>query len=405
MANIPMDIVDDMFHRLPASTLVRFRVLSKPCFSLIDSPEFVASQLKRTLETGDNLMILLRGPRILRTVYLDSPDKVSDVEHPLQAGGLTEVFGSCNGLVGLINSPVDIAIFNPSTRKIHRLPAEPIDLTVKITLEDVFYGLGYDSVNNDYKVVRMVQSKVDRSKKRFPVPFEIKVFSLKRNSWKEIHLRFEVLILFINPYYHLLYRRGNGVLASNSLHWILPRSQGDVAFNTIVRFDLASEELGVVSFPRDLYCEDNMDIGVLDGLLCLMCYEEFSHVDIWVLTEYKGYHSRSWTKMFRVPKPDDVESLELLRPLMYSKDKTKILMEINNAMNLMWFDLESKTLTRVGIKDCDNPYSAEILVSSLVLGCNGDLPKKEGKARGDKKKYKSNKRGDGFLSKGFKLKL
>ncbi|VVA93154.1 unnamed protein product [Arabis nemorensis] len=393
MANIPMDIINDIFLRLPATTLVRFRVLSKPCFSLIDSPEFVSSHLSRTLETGDHLMILLRGPRILRTVYLDSPDKVSDVEHPLQAGGLTEVFGSCNGLVGLTNSPSDMAIFNPSSRKIHRLPVEPVDFPEgTITLEFVFYGFGYDSVNDDYKVVRMIQCKCQGGEENFGFPFEIKVFSLKRNSWKRISLDFEVQILFVYFYYHLLYRRGNGVLASNSLHWVLPRSQGVIAFNTIIRFDLASEELGVLSFPQELYCEDNMDIGVLDGCLCLMCYNEFHHVDVWVLREYKVEDSRSWTKLFRVPKPESVESFELLRPLLYSKDRTKILLEINDAKNLMWFDLASKRFTRVRIKDCDRPYSAEILVSSLVLGCKGDHP-----AREDQMTRKSIKRGYAYL--------
>ncbi|CAH2078270.1 unnamed protein product [Thlaspi arvense] len=76
MAHLPMDIVHDLFLCLPATTLVRFRVLSKPCFSLIDSPDFVASHLNRTLETGDHVMVLLRSPRLLRTVYLDAPDKV-----------------------------------------------------------------------------------------------------------------------------------------------------------------------------------------------------------------------------------------------------------------------------------------------------------------------------------------
>ncbi|KFK24226.1 hypothetical protein AALP_AAs58332U000100, partial [Arabis alpina] len=124
-----------------------------------DLPKKEDIHLKRTLETGDHLMILLRGRRILRMVYLDSPDKVSDVDHPLKSGGLTEVFGSCNGLIGLANSPVEIALFNPSTRKIHRLPFEPVGFPKSmITPKDVFYGLGYDSVNDDYKVVRMVQS-------------------------------------------------------------------------------------------------------------------------------------------------------------------------------------------------------------------------------------------------------
>ncbi|KAF3512786.1 hypothetical protein F2Q69_00000645 [Brassica cretica] len=386
MANMPMDIVNDVFLRLPATTLVRCRLLSKPCLSLIDSPDFVASHLKRTLETEEHLMILLLSHRLLRTMYLDAPDKLSDVDHPLQTGGFTEVFGSVNGLIGLTNSPVDLAIFNPSTRKIHRLPIEPIDFSEQfITRENVFYGLGYDSVSDDYKVVRMIQSKYkgDGVEESFGYALEIKVFSLKSNSWKRIHLLFEVQILFIYFYYDLLYRRGNGVLASNSLHWILPRTGGHTAFNTIIRFDLASDDLGVLSFPNDLYLEDDMDIGVLDGCLCLMCYSESSHVGVWILREYEG----KWSKFITVPKPETVVSFEFVRPMIYSKDRSKILLEINNG-KLMWFDLESKGFETLGIKGCEGPCTAEIVVSSLVLGCKGD-PRR---AQEKKMMLKGNKR-------------
>ncbi|KAL1201707.1 F-box protein [Cardamine amara subsp. amara] len=400
MANCPMDIINELFLRLPATSLVRCRVLSKPCFSLIDDPDFITSHLNRTLETGDHLMILLRRPGLLRTVELEAPDNVTEIDHPLQTGGLTEVFGSCNGVIGLYNSPTDLALFNPSTRKMHRLPYEPLGFSERsITREFVFYGLGYDSVNDDYKVVRMLQSKIKGGKDNYGYPVEIKVFSLKRNSWRRIYLDFEVQILFIYFYYHLLPRRGNGVLACNHLHWILPRGR-EIAFNTVIRFDLAFEELGVLDFPQDLYIEDNIDIGVLDGSLCLMCYGELSHVDIWVRKEYEVV--RSWSKVFRVPIPESVESFDFLRPLIYSKDRSKILLEINNANNLMWFDVESQGLTVVGIKDCDDSFNAEILVSSLVLGCKGD-PTKVQRLK-DTTMNKSNKR-DGFLSKGFKLKL
>ncbi|WZY80574.1 hypothetical protein YC2023_026958 [Brassica napus] len=368
--NMPMDVVNDLFLRLPATTLLRCRVLSKPCCSLIDSPDFIASHLKRTLETAEHLMILLQSPQLLRTVYLDAPNKLSDVEHPLQTGGVTEVFGSVNGVIGLTNSPLDLALFNPSTRKIHRLPIAPIDFPEhSISRENVFYGLGYDSVSDDYKVVRIIQSndEGDEDDESFGYALEIKVFSLRSNKWKRIHLLFEVQILFIYFYYDLLHRRGNGVLASNSLHWILPRTGGHTAFNTIIRFDLASDNLGVLNFPQDLYCEDDMDIGVLDGCLCLMCYSESSHVDVWILREYQG----KWSKFITVPKPETVVSFEFVRPMIYSKDRSKILLELNNG-KLVWFDLESKSFEALEIKGCEGPCNAEIVVSSLVLGCNGD---------------------------------
>ncbi|KAL0709553.1 hypothetical protein Bca4012_016531 [Brassica carinata] len=397
MATLPMDTVADVFHRLPATTLVRCRVLSKPCCSLIDSPDFIASHLKRTLETGDHIMILLRTHLRLRTVYLDAPDKPSIVDHPLRTGGFTEVFGSVDGIIGLTNSPTDLALFNPSTRKIHRLPVAPLDFPESsITREYVFYGLGHDSASDDYKVVRMIQSK-DRVDESYGYPFEVKVFSLKSNKWKRIDLLPEdVEILFDNFYFQLLYRRGNGVLAGNSLHWILIHNEGHFGMNTIVRFDLATEELGLVSFSHDVYCK-GMDIGVLDGCLCMMCYNELRHAEVWIMREYGG----EWSKFVSVPQPETVISFEYVRPLVYSKDRSKILMEINNG-KLFWFVLASKSFEMLRINVSEGlQLNAEIVVSSLVLGCKGD-PRRVGEK---KMVQKGNKRRDDFLSRGFKLKL
>lgn len=415
MTTVPMDIVNDLFLRLPAKTLVRFRALSKPCYHLINSPDFISSHLTRVLKTNDHLMILLRGALHLYTVDLYSLDSggVSDVEHPMKRGGPTEVFGSCNGLIGLSNSPTDLALFNPSTRQIHRLPPSPVDLPEgSVTRGYVFYGLGYDSVNDDYKVVRMVQFKRDPDDELgCTFPYEVKVFSFKMNSWKRIESVLPSIQLLFYFYYHLLYRRGYGVLAGNSLHWVLPRRPGLIAFNIIVRFDLALEVFDIVRFPEDVANGDvdiQMDIGVLDGCLCLMCNYDQRYVDVWVMKEYNV--RGSWSKVFTVQKPKSVKMFVFMRPLVYSKDRDKVLLEINNT-KLVWFDLESRKLSTLRIKDCPSSYSAEIVVSSLVLGCKGDLDnikhrkeQRDKEAREAKMMQNSNKRDD-FLSKGFKLVL
>ncbi|KAL0709555.1 hypothetical protein Bca4012_016533 [Brassica carinata] len=127
-----------------------------------------------------------------------------------------------------------------------------------------------------------------------------------------------------------------------------------------------------------------MDIGVLDGCLCLMCYSEFSHVDVWILRECEG----EWCKFITVSKPETVVSFKFVRPLIYSKDRSKILLEINNG-KLFWFDLESKSFEVLGIKGChEGPCNAEIVVSSLVLGCKGVA----GRAGEKKMMQKGNKR-------------
>lgn len=97
-----------------------------------------------------------------------------------------------------------------------------------------------------------------------------------------------------------------------------------------------------------------------------MCNYDQRHVDVWMMRE------DSWSKAFTVMKPKSVKSFAYVRPLVYSKDRGKVLLEINNT-KLVWFDVESRRLSTLRIKDCPSSYSAEIVVSSLVLGCKGDL--------------------------------
>ncbi|KAL0709559.1 hypothetical protein Bca4012_016537 [Brassica carinata] len=187
----------------------------------------------------------------------------------------------------------------------------------------------------------IVDDSKDRVDESYGYPFEVKVFSLQSNKWKRIDLLPEdVEILFDNFYFQPLYCRGNGVLAGNRLHWILVTFKGGIAFNTILTFDLATEVVRILSFPHAVYCR-----GSIEG---------------------------EWSKFVSVPKPETVESFKFVRPLIYSKDRSKILLEINNG-KLFWFDLGSKSLESLVIKGCEGlPCNAEVVVSSLVLGCKGD---------------------------------
>jgi F-box interacting protein len=84
----------------------------------------------------------------------------------------------------LCNSEEEIALWNPSTRehqRLHVMPVEDPKGDVK-PRRFTFYRFGYDPISDDYKVVTMGQS-VGRN-----VFFsaEVKVYSLKTNSWRGI---------------------------------------------------------------------------------------------------------------------------------------------------------------------------------------------------------------------------
>ncbi|KAJ0018202.1 hypothetical protein Pint_09549 [Pistacia integerrima] len=225
MSRFPLDVLIDTFYLLPVKTLLRFRALSKSFCSLIDGPDFIKHHLEHSLSTKSRLILILKGLH-LYTVDLDSLDKaIPFSEYPESIWGGTEVFGSCNGLLALSNSDQDFLLFNPSTRKLFKLPVEIIEVPNDSCIRGfVFSGFGYDHVNDDYKVVRMVRFKQDEDDNiGWFSEYEVKVFSLKTNSWRQIKKLPNYLRFMFQFYFHLLHIRGYGVYACGVLHWVLPR--------------------------------------------------------------------------------------------------------------------------------------------------------------------------------------
>ncbi|GMP75729.1 hypothetical protein CsSME_00032713 [Camellia sinensis var. sinensis] len=74
---------------------------------------------------------------------------------------------------------------------------------------------------------------------------EVKVYSLKSNSWRRIQ---------DFPYY-LRYKRGYGVLVGSALHWVVSR-----------KYDSDTANLPEFS-DKDFH----MNVGELDGCLCILC--------------------------------------------------------------------------------------------------------------------------------------
>ncbi|KAJ0082331.1 hypothetical protein Patl1_09773 [Pistacia atlantica] len=393
MSKIPPDIITDILCKQPVKSVLRFRAISKACCSLIDGQDFVNMHLNHSLQTKSNLSLILKGLH-LYTVEFDTLDTPLDLNHPLYIGGGTEVIGSCNGLIVLRNSEQDLALYNPLTRKLRRLPVCEIGLpSDSCSPGYVFYGFGHDPIKDDYKLLRMVQFKENDPDEIVSSSFgyEVKVYSLKTNSWRKISNLPKYLRYLFQFFYHLMFRRGYGVLASGSLHWVAPRRLELVDVpNLIVAFDLVKEEFRELSLPDYGDESDNinknfqLDVGVLEGSLCVVCYRDQVYADVWMMTEYGV--KESWTKLFTVKRPGTMNCLAFLRPLAYSKEGDKVLVEVNGE-KLLWYDLEKKRLRSVRINGGPDSFGAEMCVGSLVPLNDGD-----GKIHGMKQTEKEEKK-------------
>ncbi|KAK9267990.1 hypothetical protein L1049_010428 [Liquidambar formosana] len=372
MSTLPSDVIMDILSRLPVKTLLRFKSASKPWRDLIDCPYFIKAHLKRSMDRGDYNLSL--SPKYFETV----PDNAVPIK--AQQHSRTGALGSCNGLLCLLDGGEEdnIALWNPSTRKLQTLPFTPIQPPRGLTVATlVSYGFGYDSVNDDYKLVRMAQFTYS-SGLYGSFESQVDVYSLKMNSWRRIQ---------DFPYY-LPVEQVHGELACGALHWIVlqrPRWNINIIVSLVAAFDLGLEEYREVPLPQFLGegCFV-MSLGVLGGCLCLLCHYG-DHVDMWVMKEY-GL-KESWTILSIVLDPQVICPIRYLQPLTYSKNGDQILFVGNNS-KIIWYDFEKKKFTDFQI--CGNIpkyFEVDICLESLVP-INGDVTSDGKKQQSSEKKMR-----------------
>jgi len=132
--------------------------------------------------------------------------------HPLYSGAGTDFIGSVNGLVFLRRSETNIVVYNLSTRECKKCYGVETEIPRRdMTTRCVYYGFGYDSYGDDYKVVRMAQFVRENGggdASGLGCEYEVKVYSLKNDKWKKIEGLPIRLRLVSKPFFHILNRRG-----------------------------------------------------------------------------------------------------------------------------------------------------------------------------------------------------
>ncbi|XVF39337.1 hypothetical protein PTKIN_Ptkin01aG0026500 [Pterospermum kingtungense] len=285
---ISQDIVLSILSLLPVKSLFRFKSVSKEWLSLIDDPFFIKLHLKQSVKTRNNFKIILKGivsDELLSlgfasVNYLDIPKELNH----------TKLVGSWNGILCLLNGSQthrSIMLWNISTEEYKVLPDEPMELPYswdKGYTSSVLYGFGYDSFNDDYKVVRIAQKETKFSVS--PLITEVKIYSLKTNSWRSCE---EI------PNYYVLsncWGMVDCIFVCGALHWF-----GRVgSVKRVMAFDVAVEKHHTIelldNMERGTY---NIALGALRGCLCAMATGFDFKVQVWMMKDYGV--KESWTIM------------------------------------------------------------------------------------------------------------
>ncbi|VVB09002.1 unnamed protein product [Arabis nemorensis] len=336
-SGLPREIITDVFLRLPAKSVGRFRCVSKPYCSMLSDPGFAKRHLALALKKDSGCQKLVVPSRNLHSVDLDSigdgcegtmvlsgvKDHPKDglesvsvdwVEMIGSSNGLVCVYsqkGSSNGFVCVYSPKGGAFLHNPTTGESKRIPESMLDIVHACR----HFGFGFDTLTEDYKVLKFVAS--DEGYR------SVDVYSLKTDSWKRIS-GLPYKRLGCNP----------GVHFNGAINWVVKLHKGHNPKRVVVAaFDLKTEKF------RDIPCPDEVEdckylkAATLKGRLCLV-YDSFDkHDDIWVMNEY-GLES-SWTKI-RLSM-----SYRSMTPLWSAKNSEEVLLQLDGKFVL--YNFECKT--------------------------------------------------------------
>ena len=292
----------EILSRLPAKSLIRFRCVCKAWRALISDPYFIRKHLSRINTKISTSYSLLLREQVFQSIEYEAILKCLSHDDPLPSRRLdfpvldllleiphVVIAGSCNGLVCLVldvnaKGFHTIMVWNPCTGEFQVLP--PLEFR-----DNYFWGFGYDSTIDDYKVV------LGSCEAGHEVIF---VYELKSGSWRKLEK--------LNRYFGVHWV---GCLVNQALHWILKEMKDGRLFALkLVSFDLAEEKFHEVPSPFLLTPEHmlkfTVKVGVLRNCLTLSfqanCCQPVCNLKMWVLKDYGG--KESWTEVVNIPVLD-----------------------------------------------------------------------------------------------------
>lgn len=304
--NLPEHILLEIFSRLPVKSLLRFKVVCKSWRFHISNPNFVNKHVAITTNPNNDSFII-HNPKTnqIYVLNVNCLDRAITLEIPILASDNDNIniVGSCNGLLCVAHTcnqqklPKKLYLWNPTTRKVKHIHKYSININRRSHAYRVCLGFGFDRSRGDYKVVRIVQymypieinhsTKIHKyymDRNKYSFKHRVEVYSLNRNSWKEIGVEFEFMFVRSPP-----------VIVNGSLYWIVEHHRDANFRHTLLSFNVESENFSTISFPNDdanSWCE----VFEFKGSVAIPCTSRrFGLIDIWTLDD-----DSCWTKKFTI---------------------------------------------------------------------------------------------------------
>ncbi|KAM7263033.1 hypothetical protein ACFE04_000716 [Oxalis oulophora] len=348
---LPCEMIEEVLKHLPVKSLLRFTTLSKPIYSLIKTRRFIKRQLSLSSNHSLILSDILTHKSILSFDYDASLNNNKHIiNHPFQhhhqhlcyQAAQASLIGSCHGLLCIFKwGEGDITLINPTTRKHYVFPRAE-----RAYSGTVYHGFAYDSVNDDYVIVKITQ----RAGSELGVEFRIR---------------------------------------NRELHWHVNSAeqlQRDKTSNMVAGFDLDMKNGTLVPLPDSVVSNlSRLHLSTLGDCLAIITVtlDVNMPANVWVMKEYGV--KKSWEKLFSFVSSGGIHfcTNDTISCLGYSENKEEVLMHIFDN-HTFWYDLKKKQI-RV-VEHLPIKFGATVVVHSLVSVGATEEKKKNQKAKVIKKR-------------------
>ena len=267
--------------------------------------------------------------------------------------------GSVDGLVCLDVSPCyasEFVLWNPGTKQFKRLIFPSIASSKSNPIWLVFLGFGFDSFNNDYKLVRIVSFKGNDASSFL----RVEVYSWREGVWKEIEERFNLALLCGGQ---------DGVVVDGSLNWAAIGLQRFADRKVVISFDMGREVFKTIPLPP-VSRYGNVKVMSYMGLLAIAVYPLVSSAtgnymnrfEFWVLSDCED-GMKHWNNMVVIENFS-----KSLVPMGTWRDRELMIKHMGdrdreNHPSLLLFDPVDEGTKRLPVDFCLQGYS---YVESLV---------------------------------------
>ncbi|XP_016502576.1 F-box protein CPR1-like [Nicotiana tabacum] len=313
MKKLPEDVVIDILLRLPVKSLMKLKCVSNTWYILIGSSTFINCHLNSNTVAKEEFILFKRSfmeePYRYKTIlsFLSGDDDyyLNALSPDLDVSDLISTFnsiydqfiGPCHGLIALMNI-LNTILINPATRNYRLIPPCPFACPPGFRRDVDCIGFGFDTISNDYKVVRISEIYWDtyymspdvREKK-------VEVYGLSFDSWRELeHVGQDLPIVHWMSCSMIFYKV--------ACHWLAIVGSKMV----ILCFDMSTETFRNMILPNtcNYFNGPRYGLVILNESLSMICYPDQDHMsdpahelmDIWIMSEYSVYDS--WIKKYSI---------------------------------------------------------------------------------------------------------